>query len=191
MDKRVAFAAKVLVALSACLSAHGDDSGIWQVVELDDMWGEPSDERAAEVAIDHPIAKTATLRVDATGVGFKFGYLKLAGEDHKFMRVRVGDGDKDKEDGAFVVEDTHDNRLDVTRDLWDGFLDGKSASQRKKTANRNLTNAVLEGVKRGDGNVRVLLEYQGEERTMFTFPLVNACPALIEAGVLKDSDCES
>ena len=52
-------------------------------------------------------------------------------------------------------------------------------------------NAVLEGVKRGDGNVRVLLEYQGVGRTMFTFPLVDACPALVEAGVLKDLDCDS
>lgn len=191
MANRVVFAATVPIALLACLAAHGGIAGVWKAIELDDKWGEPSGERAAGVAIDHPIAKTATLRVDATGVGLKFGYLKLAGEGHKFMRIRVGDGDKGEEDGAFAVEDTHDGRIFVTRNLSDGFLDGKSASQRKKVANRSLMNAVLEGVKRRDENMKVLLEYHGEGGTMFTFPLANACPALVEAGVLKDSDCES
>ena len=160
--------------------AQGRRASLWTTGELLDSWGDKTGIRYAATNAINRSSPSALLRFHFGGAALRFGYLNLdnclqAFGDRRVcsMSVRVGEDHR-----RFNVEE---------RDRWlqPGFDEGGPVGGSVKL----LQQMVLRGIRRGDGDVRVLLDVYGEGDVLFRFPLLGGCDALASIGLIQAYEC--
>ena len=147
-----------------------------------DHWGDPTGRKYAATTAMNRTSPSARLQFSVDGAALRFDPLSLDGcrqlrGDRRVcsMSVRVGEDQR-----QFNVEE-------VDRWLLPGYqehgLGGRGGS------GRLLQAMVLRGLKRGDADVRVLLDFYGEGNTLFRFPLLGGCNALATLDLIHAEEC--